>query len=827
MLTPKFERATKTDEHYTGTINGRTYVVPHSFDDHGSTKAMRHAIVVALAHVTHNNPGLKPEEHARIHQHIKDIHGGQDYSHVPVENPKTFAKRHRFTLRGLYEERQLALHLGMTKSDKVTPEAPAAKKPARPVSTKSPEEKAAERAKYRNAALAKRAAALYDSRREATLAFARRKGIIKERTITFGSMKFNKIANTKPVTYNSFGKIVKEESMSSEKPEQIDELNQNTLKSYTRKAYGNIGFQSGMIAHLKTRKYKSPDLEKSTADQLKVHTRKEKNRGEGLDRALGKLGLEESEQLDELKFPNTGFLGAPAREIVSRVHDMGHHELKSLHKSYEKTPPKSVVQKQQHRSIQKALRKYGDPSGTHPDRVSKSKFVKKGLHEEEQLDDFYKTMSLGESSAEHINYTLAKAEHPKEYAADKKAKEDAAKKKVRMNWHKHGGKLFREAHLEESFMSTYKRNENANRHTANIVHLAKHFGDAADQAQAKFYAAELKKHGHNIHHEAQYKLHEKLFPKATAAHHLNEANTDKPPTSHHVKKLYRLNSINPKKYSKEYKKAYRAHADASEKTANRMWNRGDKWTEGVEQLEESYQVGDKVHLGFGQKGGAGYDGTVHKIEGDQVHVKIGTGAVFKGDRIVVGPRKHVTMKEEAEQIDELSDAAKQFVHHREEHWKHQKLNRHAQDRTAARYHSNEMQKHFHNMNASEKYRAHTGSYVSPPSRRLGGGNKQQDKEYVNESEQLDELKSTTLKKYIKGASQSLVTHAHISARAREHERNERAAGHPIAQDHFKKAAEKYEKKTNRRMVGVQRAAAQLEEEHSSTFNTVKRVLRGE
>lgn len=77
--------------------------------------------------------------------------------------------------------------------------------------------------------------------------------------------------------------------------------------------------------------------------------------------------------------------------------------------------------------------------------------------------------------------------------------------------------------LDESFMSTYNRNENANEHTANIVHLAKHFGDAADQSQAKFYAQELKKHGHNIHHEAQYKLHEKLFPKALAAHHMKEA----------------------------------------------------------------------------------------------------------------------------------------------------------------------------------------------------------------------------------------------------------------------------------------------------------------
>jgi hypothetical protein len=76
--------------------------------------------------------------------------------------------------------------------------------------------------------------------------------------------------------------------------------------------------------------------------------------------------------------------------------------------------------------------------------------------------------------------------------------------------------------LEESFMGTYTRNENANRHTANIVHLAKHFGTEADKSEAKFYSDELKKHGHNKHHEAAYKLHEKLWPRAVAAHHMSE-----------------------------------------------------------------------------------------------------------------------------------------------------------------------------------------------------------------------------------------------------------------------------------------------------------------
>jgi hypothetical protein len=129
-------------------------------------------------------------------------------------------------------------------------------------------------------------------------------------------------------------------------------------------------------------------------------------------------------------------------------------------------------------------------------------------------------------SPEHLNYTLAKAEHPKEYAADKKKKIMGHKRRSLFNQvyrsqtaGRPGYSTMEESmELDESFMSTYNRNENANRHTENVVHLAKHFGTKADQAQAKFFKDELKKHGHNIHHEAAYKLHEKLWPSAVAAH---------------------------------------------------------------------------------------------------------------------------------------------------------------------------------------------------------------------------------------------------------------------------------------------------------------------
>lgn len=342
----KFERATKTDLFYQGTINGKTYVVPHSYDHHGTIKAMRHDIVVHPGHVASNNKGFTPEEITRVHQHIKHIHGGQE-----------------------------------------------AKK-------------------------------------------------LEERTISFGSMKFNKIANTKSVTYNSFGKVVKEEGM-----------------------------------------------------------------------------------------------------IQEHVWDVTDH-LGNKH---------SVEAKDHMEAKKKAVSVGGiHPQGIPMSHWSRVRVVRKDLAES--------TKSKMEESME----------------------------------------------LDESFMRTYNRNEDANRHTDNLVHLAKHFGTKADHAQAKFFKDEHTKHGHNIHHEAAYKLHEKLWPSAVAAHN---------------------------------------------------------------------------------------------------HVK-------------------------------------------------------------------------------------------------------------EEVEQIDELKKSTLKNYIKGASQSLVTHAHISARAREHERTERNAGHPIAQDHFRKGAEAYEKKTDRRLVGVQRAAKKLEENMS-------------
>ena len=78
-----------------------------------------------------------------------------------------------------------------------------------------------------------------------------------------------------------------------------------------------------------------------------------------------------------------------------------------------------------------------------------------------------------------------------------------------------------------------------------------------------------------------------------------------------------------------YKKGYKSHKN-SDGTMK-------------EEIEEQVRVGDKVHLGIGTKGGAGHKGTVHKIDGDIVHVNVGSGKF--GDRIIKGHISKLTKEE--------------------------------------------------------------------------------------------------------------------------------------------------------------------------------------
>jgi hypothetical protein len=59
---------------------------------------------------------------------------------------------------------------------------------------------------------------------------------------------------------------------------------------------------------------------------------------------------------------------------------------------------------------------------------------------------------------------------------------------------------------------------------------------------------------------------------------------------------------------------------------------------------ETYKVGDKVHVGVGTKGGAGHVGIIHKMNSDEVHVKIGVDKY--GDRIIRAPHRLVSLHED-------------------------------------------------------------------------------------------------------------------------------------------------------------------------------------
>jgi len=187
MKAPYFEPGTKGAQFYSGKINGKTWVVPHHFDKDGALSPMRHSIVVSPQHVINNNKGFTPEEITQVASHIKNTHGGQEP--------------------------------GKLKTLKETLET------EKPV--KSAEEKEADHQKYRHLAI-------FNSRKEATLAFARRKHIIKERRVTTGSLQFNKIANTKSITYNSFGEIMKP-APPLNKDTMLKEA--NTLKPLTQYTY--------------------------------------------------------------------------------------------------------------------------------------------------------------------------------------------------------------------------------------------------------------------------------------------------------------------------------------------------------------------------------------------------------------------------------------------------------------------------------------------------------------------------------------------------------------------------------------------------------------
>lgn len=596
---PKFQRATKTDVHYTGQINGKTYVVPHAFHGnhdvlHGTkVTPIRHSIVVSPIHVQHNNPTLTPEEAARVHAHIKDIHGGQDPKRLgnldetwlPMSGPKAsketpevnaehakWEKAHapatrrelkaarpmrtgaadRFMRRygKTNEERQLALHLGMRKSDSHAPKPAPVVKPKRAPSaiskTENPEAYQAERNKYRHAAL-------IASRKAATLAFAKKHHIINEDTMLnenkygFAPGFIPKAGRGDVATYHQTQIAKKTLRM----PDAMLGVMGGPSKEDSRKHLKKMGWTEKQIhdhEHAQFTEEVNTVQEHvwNVTDHLgHTHEVEAKDHNEAKKKTVSVGGVHpqgipmtqwhkvrvERKNLEERTL-TTGE-DAKKEEIV---HSMK-KKLQGFKERYGKDA-KSVMYatatKQAKQLAEETLKSsHGTADGhSHVVKSSYSNGKFSGTVHTSHRDNRYTyTGPEARSPVEH--------EKPKKFSHDVRQGTTASviRKKnphldqtqalaVSRHFDEHKNKVRQLSEgvepLEESFMGTYTRNENANRHTANIVHLAKHFGDAADQAQAKFYAAELKKHGHNIHHEAQYKLHEKLFPKALAAHHMKE-----------------------------------------------------------------------------------------------------------------------------------------------------------------------------------------------------------------------------------------------------------------------------------------------------------------
>mgnify|MGYP001609612098 CR=1 FL=1 len=215
---------------------------------------------------------------------------------------------------------------------------------------------------------------------------------------------------------------------------QLDELKGSTLKSYIRKSYGDIGHHSGMIAHVKVRKYKSPVLQKASADSLKFHTRKEKNRGEGIDRAVTKLG--EEVQLDETM--TRKHFQQVADVIKAHPDAAKREELAKHHAAIFKASNPRFDHKRFYSAANVVVKEGNIPGLSHldaGDAADKSwQKQERARHRASQkartqaavakwsaphAEKNYNGPVKEDHSPEHLNYIFAKAEHPKEYAASK------------------------------------------------------------------------------------------------------------------------------------------------------------------------------------------------------------------------------------------------------------------------------------------------------------------------------------------------------------------------------------------------------------------------
>jgi len=135
-------------------------------------------------------------------------------------------------------------------------------------------------------------------------------------------------------------------------------------------------------------------------------------------------------------------------------------------------------------------------------------------------------------------------------------------------------------------------------------------------------------------------LREELTPRERLSTTERLKPTQKPPVDHAQglkKDLTRHDNVN----DAVRKNLAQGGADAS---ARKTMRTNESYN--VAFNESAFTVGDKVHVGFGVKGGAGYVGTVHQVDPRNVHVKIGKDKF--GDRIITAPHRLVSLQEGSE-----------------------------------------------------------------------------------------------------------------------------------------------------------------------------------
>lgn len=487
-VVPKFETPIKNEQHYTGRINNKTYVVPHAFKDEGNggLVPMRHAIVTALNHTIHNNPSLTPEEHAKVNAWIITHHG-------EAQTKKLANLDEGLTVRGTAQTYN-ALTKRWDVQNKDYPVGMSNRKRAlnhviKKLQKDFPDHKEHEATIVKEDLKADWNRDFSKNRRSNIRHTLKQQ--IAMRPIGKGNKAWRRADKEDPGTVN--WPTMKEEY---EYPDPGPDFSRNIkrieqgkmLHCFTcgkPRIFKNDGKLKCPVC--KTKKVIGEDAmiqeggpnRKSHWDVATMHqTKIAKDTLRMPDAMVGVMGGMDKEQARHHLKHKIGWTDA---QIHNHEHgylsESAYHKLQDL-KYHDK--PKSTWKRGM-------------------DRV----------HDSEQQSPRHQTFAKSDNCA----YCRTASKHSKTEHDDS------------IVYHHVNPERSRDDHyIEEAanFMTTYKRNETQNRHTANIAHLAKHFGDEGDKAQAKFFMDELKKHGHNKHHEACFKLHDKLWPKATKAHTYSE-----------------------------------------------------------------------------------------------------------------------------------------------------------------------------------------------------------------------------------------------------------------------------------------------------------------